>query len=165
MKRILALTLISALALPAIDAQTYFSVDAGTDGFNFNVTNVPPLYPVVVAPAPAPVCVPFPRGVVYHPEVSPKQYKKAAKRYKKAVKRYRKAMRRSSPDVGFYFPGGIVIDDRARYYFDDDDDYEDWLEDQLEEQYEHNKKLYKHYKKHNKHYKKHNKHSKHHDDD
>ena len=51
MRRIISLAVVSALALPAIDGQTFFSVNAGTDGFNFNVTNVPPLFPaVVVAP-------------------------------------------------------------------------------------------------------------------
>ena len=130
MRRIISLAVVSALALPAIDGQTFFSVNAGTDGFNFNVTNVPPLFPAVVVapPPPVPVCVPLRPGMDYYPVVSPKNYKKAAKRY-------RKAMRHASPAVGVYLPGGI----------------EDWLEDQ----YKHHKKMYKHYKKHHKHHKHH----------
>lgn len=149
MRRILTLAMISAMTLPAIDAQTFFSVNAGTDGFNFNVTNAPPLFPAVMVappPAPVPVCVPLRPGVEYYPVVSPK-------RYKKAMKRYRKAMRHASPAIGVSLPGGIVFGTAPAYYYDDDDDddYEDWLEDQ----YKHYKKRYKHYKKHHKHHKHH----------
>ena len=134
------------MLMPATEAQTFFSVNAGTDGFNFNVTNVPPLFPAVMvapAPAPVPVCVPLRPGVEYVP-VSPK-------RYKKAVKRYRKAMRHASPAMGIMLPGGIMIGAPAVYHDYDDDDYEDWLEDQ----YKHHKKQYKHFKKLRKHHKKH----------
>ncbi len=148
MRRIISLAVVSALALPAIDGQTFFSVNAGTDGFNFNVTNVLPLFPAVVVapPPPVPVCVPLRPGMDYYPVVSPKNYKKAAKRY-------RKAMRHASPAVGVYLPGGIVVGTAPGHYYydDDDDDYEDWLEDQ----YKHHKKMYKHYKKHHKHHKHH----------
>lgn len=135
--------------MPVTEAQTFFSINAGTDGFNLNMTNVPPLFPTVMVappPPPPPVCVPLRPGVEYIP-VSPK-------RYRKAVKRYHKAMRHASPAVGLYLPGGIVVGTPAGYYYDDDDDYEDWLEDQ----YKHHKKKYKHYKKLKKHHKKHHHH-------
>ena len=154
MQRLSVLLLASAIGASAAISQTFFSVNAGTDGFNFNVTNVPPVFPaVVVAPPPrhhhVPVCVPLRPGVEYYPVVSPKSYHKA-------VKRYRKAVRHGAPAMGIYLPGGVVVGAHPGYYYDDDDDdYEDWLEDQ----YKHHKKMYKKYKKAHKHHKHH-----HHDD-
>lgn len=158
MKRFTALAAAAAIFASGASAQTFFSVNAGTDGFNLNVTNVPPFYPVAVIPAYAPVhrphraavCVPLRPGVEYMP-VSPKSCRKA-------VKRARKAMRHGAylPAASVMLPGGVVVGTTPAYYYDDDDDddYEDWLEDQ-----------YKHYKKHHKHHKKHHKHHKHHHHD
>lgn len=134
----------------------FLSVNAGTDGFNFNVTNAQPLFPVVVAPPPPRTYVPLRPGVEYRPVVTPKQYKKA-------VKRYRKAIRRATPSVGVMFPGGPVVGVPAQYYYYyDDDDYEEMYE----KRYRHDRKAYKHYKKGKKHRNdKHHKHHKHHHDD
>lgn len=147
MKRIVALMSIMGLGMSAMTAQTFFSVNAGTDGFNFNVTNVPPLFPVVhVAPPPPPpphrvVYAPLMPGVSYEDYgyyPSKKAYKKAAKHYKKAVKHAAKAW------------GAMVVGVPGYYYdYDDDDFYEEY---------------YHHYKKHHKHKKHHKKHKHHHDD-
>lgn len=151
MNRLAALLSIVGLGISSVTAQTFFSVNAGTDGFNFNVTNVPPLFPVVqVAPPPPPrrvVYAPLMPGVsyddygYYH---SRKAYKKAAKHYRKAVKHAVKAW----GAMGVMVPG---------YYYDDDD-YEDYYEDY----YHHHKKHHKHHKHHKKHHKHHHHH---HDDD
>ena len=120
---------IMGLGMSAMTAQTFFSVNAGTDGFNFNVTNVPPLFPVVhVAPPPPPpphrvVYAPLMPGVSYddygyYP--SKKAYKKAAKHYKKAVKHAAKAW------------GAMVVGVPGCYYDYDDDDYDE-EEDDIDE--------------------------------
>ncbi len=87
MRRFSLLLLAPAIGCSVAMGQTFFSVNAGTDGFNFNVSNVPPVFPaVVVAPAPShgAVCVPLRPGVEYYPVASPKGYRKAVKRYCKA---------------------------------------------------------------------------------
>lgn len=147
MKKIASFLTLCACGTSAICAQTFFSVNAGTDGFNFNVTNVAPLFPpVYVAPAPPPprVYAPLMPGVSYD------DYRYTRKAYKKAAKRYRKAMKHAAealPVMLFTAPGAV-------YYTDfDDDDYEDY--------YRH---VRHHYKKHKKHHK-HHKHHHHHDDD
>ena len=159
-RRLTAITTLSVAGALAASAQTFFSVNAGTDGFNVNLTNALPFFTpaVVVAPPPPPVCVPLRPGLVYEsPVISPKHYRKA-------VKRYRKAMRHSAAGV-VALPGGITVAipfGGGGYYYDDyDDDYEDWLEDQ----YKHHKKVSKRYKKAYKHYKHHHEHHHHHDDD
>ncbi|MCI8997483.1 MAG: hypothetical protein HFJ95_00625 [Muribaculaceae bacterium] len=162
MKAIRRFTAIATLTLAGViasPAQTFFSVNAGTDGFNVNLTNALPFFSpaVVVAPPPPPrhVAIPLRPGLVYeYPTVSPKHYKKA-------VKRYRKAVRNSRAAGVVALPGGITVAipvGGGHYYDYDDDDYEDWLKDQ----YKHHKKMSKKYKKAYKHHK-HHKH--HHDDD
>ena len=168
MRRNLFLGTAIVLGAAMVSAQPYFSIDAGTGGFNLNVTNAPPHFPavMVVPPPRAAVCVPLRPGVEYIP-VSRKQYRKA-------VKRYRKAMRHGDvPAVGMMFPGGIVVGGAPWHdYYDDDyyDDIEDDIEDWLEDHHEHHhrkdvhKKLHKKLKKameHNRH-KKHSKHHRHH---
>ena len=141
MRRVTTILALCGLGISGMTAQTFFSVNAGTDGFNFNVTNMPPLFPVGnVAPPPPPpqVHVPLLPGVVYSDYPSRKAYKKAVKRYRKAVRHAAEAI------PVMFFP--------AAYY--DDDDYDDYIE----EFYEHHHKV-KHYKKH-----KHHKHHKHHHD-
>lgn len=162
LRRLTAIATLSIAGAIAAPAQTFFSVNAGTDGFNVSLTNALPFFTpaVVVAPPPPPrhVCVPLLPGLEYeYPMVSPKHYKKA-------VKRYRKAMRHAPAAGVVSLPGGITVAipvGGGGYYYDDyDDDYEDWLEDQ----YKHHKKISKRYKKAYKHYKHHHKHH-HHDDD
>lgn len=158
-RRLTAISIISITGAFALSAQTFFSVNAGTDGFNVNLTNALPFFtPAVVVPPPPPrhVCVPLLPGLEYeYPVVSPKHYKKAVKRYRKAISNH--------PAAGVVsLPGGITVAipiGGGGYYYDEyDDDYEDWLEDQ----YKHHKKAAKHYKKAYKHHKRHKHH--HHDD-
>lgn len=149
MKRATIFSALCGLGISAMTAQTFFSVNAGTDGFNFNITNVPPLFPGVVAPAPPPpVYAPLLPGVVYEDYAPAKAYRKAAKRYRKAVRHAAEAL------PVMFFPGVV-------YY--DDDDIEDFYEDYYENYYKHHHHhKVKHYKKHKHH--KHHKHH-HHDDD
>ncbi len=173
MKVISRLTAVLALALAgstSISAQTFFSVSAGTDGFNASLTNALPFFTpaVMVAPPPPPphhhhhhhhherVCVPLLPGLDY-PVVE-------ARHYRKAVKRYRNS--HASGAIAFPGGGGVMVSipvGGGYEYYDhwDDDDYEDYLKDR----YKHHKKMYKKYKKARKHYKKHHHHHHHHHDD
>lgn len=82
MGRIVALLGIPLLSASAAMGQTYFSFSAGSDGFGFNVTNMP-VYPAV--PVPAVVRVPLLPGYDcgYDPGHSYHKYnKKQRKAYK-----------------------------------------------------------------------------------
>lgn len=149
--------IVAALACsPALSAQTFFSLHAGSDGVGVDVTNASPYFPVLVAPAPPVHHVHVPLMPGYYPEPSHKRYKKAAKEYRKAAKHYRKAMQYQYQGV-YGIPAGLV-------YYDDDD-----IEDYYEDYYKHARKAAKKYRKyhkkhkHDKHKKHHHKH--HHDDD
>ena len=177
MNRLTALALTAIVGSSAVSAQGFFSVSAGTDGFNLNMGAVSPL---LMEPdhRPNPLLMVPVRGhhhdyyyddddydgdiVVVHPaHHSKKYYKKAAKRYRKALKH---ARRHSRDSWGVMLtPNGIVVGGSGvpvavPYYDYDDDDIEDFIEDM----YEHHHKVKKHHKKYYKHYKK--KHH-HHDDD
>lgn len=165
----LQLTLAAALiAGTAAMAQfPYFSLDAGTDGVNLNVTNAPPFQTLVLtpppppphhhpyfAPAPAPaVCVPYVPGAVIVDAPMPKAYRKAAKAYRKAVRHGVAA-----PGVSVTLPGGITISSPgaapAYYYYDDDDydDYKDYMKHRRKEAKKHAKKMRKAMEKHHKHH-------------
>ena len=129
---------------PALSAQTFFSLHAGSDGVGVNVTNVNPYFPVIMAPAPPVRAVHVPLMPGFYPEPVNKRYKKAAKEYRKAAKHYRKAM-----EYGY---GAYALPVRLMAY--DDDDIEDYYEDYY-------KHLQKAAKKHHKYHKKHDKHNKH----
>lgn len=82
----MALLGIPLLSASAAMGQTYFSFSAGSDGFGFNVTNMP-VYPAV--PVPAVVRVPLLPGYDcgYDPGHSYHKYnKKQRKAYKKIPK-------------------------------------------------------------------------------
>lgn len=138
---------------PAIEAQTFFSLHAGTDGVGVDVSNVSPYFPVMVAPPPPRPHVHVPLMPGYMPDYhhSSKHYRKAVKEYRKAARHYRKAVAESYP---FYaIPYGTVC-----YEFDEDD-----VEDFYEDYYKHAKKhMKKHAKKHHKEKMHHMKHSKKH---
>ncbi len=156
----------------------YFSLSAGTDGVNFNVTNQP-LFPTVIVAPPhhhhrvhyfhhepeAEVCIPLMPGVRYVDAPPARAYKA-----------YRKAVRHGAPMPGLSMtlPGGITISTPGAgvpvYYYDDDDledyydDYKDYVKHRNKEMRKHAKKMRKQWEKHHdKHHGKHHKH--HHDDD
>lgn len=180
MRQISRLTAAMALAIAgtaSMSAQAFFTLNAGTDGFNASFSNAYPYYApaVVVAPPPPPrhhhhhhherVCVPMLPGWDY-PVISPKQYRKAVKRYRKEASRGRVAGAIPLPGgggimVSLPIGGGRDYYDYDEYYDYDDDDYEDYMK----ARYKYHKKMYKKYKKARKHYKKHHKHHRHHHDD
>lgn len=137
--------LLAGTAYGTADAQ-FFSVNAGTDGFNMHLSGFLPStnHHVVVAPAPHVVVPLRPDYVMDEPRRVHKAIKKARKAYRKEMKR---SARYSAP---YYFPV-VVIDD------DFDDDYEEYLEDLHKARKKAYKKAYKKYKKHHKRH--------HHDDD
>ncbi len=169
MKRLLLIFALAATAgAPAMMSQAFFSVNAGTDGFNFNLSNVAPVYPAVAyvpvpvhhhhhhAHHPEPVCVPLRPGVSY---VAP------APTYRRAAGHYRRAVEHGvAPGVGIYLPGGIFVGSTGYshgydYYDDDfdDDDFEEYVEHArkhhkkaLKKQRKAIKKLHKKMEKHHK---------------
>lgn len=165
---ILACMAVAVLGSPMSDAQTFFSLHAGSDGVGVDVSNVSPYYPVIVAHPPRPhVHVPLMPGYVPdYGEASSarKHYRKAVKEYRKAAKHYRKAVAESYP---LYVPYGAIVYGGYDY---DDDEVEDFYEGYYKHVKKHLKKQAKKRKKERehymKHYKKHHKkHHKHHDDD
>lgn len=148
---IIASALIGMITAPA--SAQFFSIDAGTDGFNMHVSNYFPVpaLPIVVAPEPVavPVIVPLRPGVVMD---APRRHRKAVKKARKA---YYREMQRSA-SYGYGFPFVVVYRDD-----DDDDDYEEYLEDM----HKWRKKQKKAYKKWKKHQRKHHGRRHHHDDD
>ncbi len=168
-KSILACMAVAVLGSPMSDAQTFFSLHAGSDGVGVDVSNVYTYYPVMVAPPPRPhVHVPLMPG--YVPDYgrassARKHYRKAVKEYRKAARHYRKAVAESYPL--YAVPYGAMVYGGYDY---DDDDVEDFYEDYYKHVKKHLKKQAKKRKKERehymKHYKKHHKkHHKHHDDD
>lgn len=174
-KKIFTLTAVLMLTASSLSGQGFFSVSAGTDGFNMNFGAYQPMRSLLLVPHRHEynplllVPVETPRHyyyddddydddvVVYPVHHSKKYYKKAAKRYRKALKHARK---HSGPSWGVMLtPNGIVVGGSSApaYYYDyDDDDIEDFYEDMYKHHYK------KHHKKHHhKHYRKHH----HHDDD
>lgn len=64
-KSIIACMAVAVLGSPMSDAQTFFSLHAGSDGVGVDVSNVSTYYPVMVAPPPRPhVHVPLMPGYV-----------------------------------------------------------------------------------------------------
>lgn len=145
---------------PALRAQTYFSLHAGTDGVGVDVSNVSPYFPVMVAPPPPRPHVHVPLMPGYVPDyrvVGPsKHYRKAVKEYRKAARHYRKAVAESYPV--YAVPYGAV------YYGYDEDDVEDYYEDYYKHVRKQIKKQAKKHRKEMKHQMKHSKkhHGKHH---
>lgn len=183
MKKLTALAITAIIGTSGLMAQGFFSLSAGSDGFNVNVGGAPSLLMVPVHRTNPLLLVPvhghghhydyddddfYDGGIAVYPvHHSKKYYKKAAKRYRKALKH----ARRHSPSSWSVSlsSDGIVVGGSVGggyYYYDDDDDdfYEDLYEDLFEHHHKHHKvkKHHKHHK-HDKHYKK--KHRRHHDDD
>lgn len=147
---------------PALSAQTFFTVHAGSDGVGVDVSNVNSYFPVMVAPSPPVHAVHVPLMPGYYPEPVGKRYKKAAKEYRKAAKHYRKAVEYGR---GMHtLPAGFFY-----YDADDYDDYDDYYEDYYKRVKKAAKKHHKYYERHDKHkhkhhrYEHHQKH-RHHDD-
>lgn len=116
----------------------YFSIDAGTDGFNIHVSNgfSPFVVPVPVAPQPT-VVVPMLPGY-------------EAPRYVRHHKKAHRSRRYNEPTA---IPVPVMV-----YYDDDDDFYDDYMEDFYKAQRKAIKKARKHYKKQFKHHKHHKHH-------
>lgn len=147
MGRIVALLGIPLLSASAAMGQTYFSFSAGSDGFGFNVTNMP-VYPAV--PVPAVVRVPLLPGYDcgYDPGHS---YHKYNKKQRKAYKIYRKAVEHAADaweDMFMPYVYGVPV---GVYYHDTDGGH-----------HHHHKP--KHERHHKKRGKKHGNHSRHHHD-
>ena len=181
-KKIFTLTAVLMLTASSLSGQGFFSVSAGTDGFNMNFGAYQPMRSLLLVPHRheynplllVPVETPrhyyydddddddyyYDDVVVYPAHHSIKYYKKAAKRYRKALKHARK---HAGSSWGVMLtPNGIMIGGSSgpAYYYDDD------IEDFYEDMYEHHHKKY-HKKKHHrdKHYKHYKKKHHHHDDD
>ena len=181
MKNLFGLLASAIIGSAACTAQLpYFSLSAGTDGVNFNVTNQPIFPTVIAAPphhhhhlhyfhhAPEPeVCIPLMPGVRFVDAPSHKAYHKAAKAYRKAT--HQSA---GMPGISVTLPGGITVSTPGTavpvYYYDNDDledyydDYKDYLKHRNKEARKHAKKIRKQWEKH--HGKHHGKHH-HHDED
>lgn len=152
----------------AAGAQTFFSINAGTDGFNVNLTNAMPFFAPAIYVAPTPPPPPPPRNhrAVVVPMLPGLEYEVpvvvSPRHVRRAVREYREVVHNSAATVSL--PGGITIaipvgHSRAHYYYDDDDDYDDWME----HQHKRHKKAMKRYKKAMKHHRPHGHHH-HHDD-
>lgn len=146
---------------PALSAQTFFTVHAGSDGVGVDVSNVNSYFPVMVAPSPPVHAVHVPLMPGYYPEPVGKRYKKAAKEYRKAAKHYRKAVE--------YGRGMHTLP--AGFFYYDADDYDDYYEDYYKRVKKAAKKYHKYYERHDKHKHKHKHHRyehhqkhRHHDD-
>ena len=147
-KSIIACMAVAVLGSPMSDAQTFFSLHAGSDGVGVHVPLMPGYVPDYGRASSA-----------------RKHYRKAVKEYRKAARHYRKAVAESYPL--YAVPYGAMVYGGYDY---DDDDVEDFYEDYYKHVKKHLKKQAKKRKKERehymKHYKKHHKkHHKHHDDD
>ncbi len=143
---ILTATLVGLCASGA--SAQFVSLDAGTDGVNFHISNYAP-----APPMPMMLTLPL-GGVPCHPDLMFRPVPRpSVKAVRKAVKAYNREMRHHD-----YYPSPALMYVGYDY---DDDDYEDYMEDV----YKARKKAYKAYKKEmKKHYKHHHRHH-HHDDD
>lgn len=144
LRKIILTSALIGLCVSGASAQ-FYSIDAGTYGFNFHISNVRPApISLMLAPPPAPVGF----GIA---APAPRHYQKAIKKARKA---YYKELRHHAASAAYFYGPSMM------YVGYDDDDYYDDYDDYMEDVYKARKKAYKHYKKK---MKKHFKHH-HHDD-
>lgn len=185
MTRIPLLILCLLASTVAGRAQTYFSLSAGNEAFNFNVSNALPFVPAVLVSEPVYMPPPPPHHhrhhhhhhtpVVHVPMLPGLEYEVARPVYREVAHRVYESGG-SAVEMELTAIPGLVIravagSPREHYYYDDDDYYDHHKHHKKawKRYKKHQKKMYKRYRKHQKemykHYKKHHKKHHHHDDD